>query len=180
MNPVRGGWYLLVGSNHQEETVPEYQPKTVAQAASEMAEIILESLADYGDSFHPDDLRDIVDSALAFLPVHALAPVIVERLGAYGDEEAVAVCPDVGFEEASATFARIAWAEVLPEVDSTLPLLDGTNPPREPAYEPITLEDEVGAEGDPPTLIVRAGKAVECSCEYCQFRKDTFGRGVIQ
>jgi hypothetical protein len=125
-----------------------------------MADIILESLAAYGDSFRPEDMRDIVDSALSFLPIRDLAPVIVEALGAYGDEEA-SIIPD-GWRrpEISATFARIAWASILPEVDSTLPLLDGTNPPREAPLEP-------------DTLTVECGRACRCDCG-CN------DRGVIQ
>ena len=87
-------------------------------AAREMADVILTALDDFGETFDARDLLEIADDALALLPLESLVAAIMERLEAYGWEKCVNEYP-VNMHSVSLE-ARIAWAEILPEVDRRL------------------------------------------------------------
>ena len=99
----------------------------VQEAAHEMAEVIVEALKDYGEEFSLDDLEEIADLTLALIPVQALALVIALRLMAYGHDQEHSVSPGSFSHDpvSVATWARIAWAQILPDVDALLPTVDG-------------------------------------------------------
>ena len=93
-----------------------------------MAEVILSALTDFGSTFDASDIIDIIDSALLLLPVEAMDGIIVERLEAHGwaragDEAGGLTSTD---QAAAAAYARLAWADILPEVDGSLAQLDGS------------------------------------------------------
>jgi hypothetical protein len=120
-------------------------PDRAREAASEMAEVILTALDSFGEEFTAPDLLDVADTALSLLPVDSLVAAIMERLESHGWEKCGDEYPlnmhSVALE------ARIAWAEILPEVDRRLAALP-------------TSYDDV----KPPNLTVKGGRICACDC----------------
>jgi hypothetical protein len=97
-----------------------------------MAEVISTALDSFGKEFDQCDLADIADQVLDLLPIDSLAACIVERLESHGWDKACEP-PDLGATirlSDAAAIARLAWAEVLADVDGELANLDGSE--REP------------------------------------------------
>jgi hypothetical protein len=127
------------------------QNPDVTLAAREMATTILDALIDFGDTFSHLDVLEIADTVLAQLPVEELGELIAQRLLLYGEEQEDMTGYLSRDPAAVNTWARLAWAETLPEVDRLLPRL---------GY----VEEEDPERSDPPTLTAPDGRACDCGC----------------